>query len=518
MCYDADMTDDLQENGISGKTEALALTALLAVGFALRLAGLGALPAGLNQDEASALYDAWAILNYGIDRCGVSFSVLLEAWGSGQNALLSYLSMPFIALFGLSAAAGRMVPALFGCVSLAAAYLLARRARGPRAALWVLFFLDLCPWHIMVSRWALESNLLPALLLFGIYFVSLARDRPWALLPAALCFALSPYAYGTAFFFLPPFLVFALVWLRRELRPAPFFVSLGAFALIVLPIALCQIRNVLGLPAMTLFGLTLPSLTETRQSATSVLGGGGLAVLRENLRAFLAMLITQSDGLPYNCGPRGGGIFYIFGLPLAVIGLGTYFASPKSERRDAPMLAALCTGCACAPLIDVNINRLNMLWLPLIYFAGLGLYQLAALLKKWIAVPALCVLAAFAVFFSAYAGDFGGDGYTGNFPGLGDAIEYVEARSPESAFISYYVNQPYIFVLFYTETPPQEFIDTAEYLNPGGDFRWVRSFGVWRFGLAEEAGGEYLILHGSEVGERHVLARFGEYVVCAGHM
>ena len=172
------------EKEISPKREAALLILLLLAGFALRLWGLGALPWGLNQDEASAGYDAWAILHYGIDRCGVSYPVLLTAWGSGQNALLSYLSMPVIALFGLSEVTVRIVPALLGCASLLAMYLFARRVRGVRFGLWALFFLALCPWHIMTGRWALESNLLPALLLGGICFVSLAREKPWALLGA----------------------------------------------------------------------------------------------------------------------------------------------------------------------------------------------------------------------------------------------------------------------------------------------------------------------------------------------
>ena len=56
------------EQRISRRAELICVLLLLALGFAVRLAALGSLPAGLNQDEASAGYDAWAILNYGIDR------------------------------------------------------------------------------------------------------------------------------------------------------------------------------------------------------------------------------------------------------------------------------------------------------------------------------------------------------------------------------------------------------------------------------------------------------------------
>jgi len=76
--------------------------ALIVLGCVLRLAALGAVPCGLNQDEASAGYEAWALLQSGVDRCGKAWPVLFVSWGSGQNVLMSYLAMPFVALLGLS--------------------------------------------------------------------------------------------------------------------------------------------------------------------------------------------------------------------------------------------------------------------------------------------------------------------------------------------------------------------------------------------------------------------------------
>ena len=111
------------------RTELFCVLAVLILGFCVRLISPETLPAGLNQDEASALYDAWAILNYGMDRCGNHLPVLLESWGSGQNALLSYVSMPFIALLGARPLALRLPMAISGCVSLVFMWLLARRAR-----------------------------------------------------------------------------------------------------------------------------------------------------------------------------------------------------------------------------------------------------------------------------------------------------------------------------------------------------------------------------------------------------
>ena len=82
----------------------------------------GAHPAGLNQDEASVGYDAWALMNYGVDRNGYTLPVHLMAWGSGQNALYAYLSMPFIALFGLNVFSVRAVNLIFSLLTVIAVY------------------------------------------------------------------------------------------------------------------------------------------------------------------------------------------------------------------------------------------------------------------------------------------------------------------------------------------------------------------------------------------------------------
>ena len=75
---------------------------LLLIGILVRSIDIGKVPNALNVDEASSGYDAYALMKYGKDRRGNSFPVYLYAWGSGQSALYSYLSIPVIAVTGLT--------------------------------------------------------------------------------------------------------------------------------------------------------------------------------------------------------------------------------------------------------------------------------------------------------------------------------------------------------------------------------------------------------------------------------
>ena len=495
------------------RRERILAALLLLLGAALRLIALRALPYGLNQDEASAGYEALALLTSGVDRCGKSWPVLFISWGSGQNVLMSYLAMPFVALFGLSEWTLRLPNAISGCLTLFVFWRFAKRAGGRRFGLLALFLLVINPWHIMMSRWALESNLLPFFLMTGVWLTALSQEKPWALLGASACFGLALYAYGTAFFFLPVYLICAVLWLRRELRPASFLTALALFALLALPIAMCQLRDALGLPEISILGLTLPRLTEGRQAATSVFGGGGVKAAAENFRAFLDILRRGADGLAWNAVDFWhGGIFYFFGLPTAVLGIVRTVLARKDREAEAPMRFALLSAPLCAFLIRVNVNRINMIWLPLVYFSAVGCDWLFGLLRRWSAAALAGMLVCFFLFLGAYTAGLGGAGNVNFFPGLGDAIRTAEATGAETVYITNKVNQPYIFALFYTETPPEEFAASVVYRNPNGAFRQVERFDGFEF--RDKAAADVLVLFSWETEGREVLARCGSFCVC----
>ena len=157
-----------------------------------------------------------------------------------------------------------------------------------------------------------------------------------------------------------------------------------------------------------------------------------------------------------------------------------------------------------ASLITVNVNRVNFLWLPLIYLAGLGAHALADALGRFSPILPAALALCFAAFFSGYRHTLGGDGSAAFFPGLGEAIEYADALEPESVYVSDAVS---------AETPPCEFAATVDYSNPDGAFRDVEGFGSWRFGAAEEAAGELAIVHVSEIQSRETRAVFGQFAV-----
>ena len=113
----------------------MAVVIVLVIGCLVRLVAIDSLPDGLDCDEASSGYEAYAIGEYGIDRNGKEMPVFLVSWGSGQNALYTYLLIPFIKIFGLNTFSVRLPMALIGCLSLFIFYKLILLLKNKKAAL-----------------------------------------------------------------------------------------------------------------------------------------------------------------------------------------------------------------------------------------------------------------------------------------------------------------------------------------------------------------------------------------------
>src|SRR5208337_5019255 len=103
---------------------ALVVVIALIAGVGLRVARLGSVPLGFDQDEACSAYDAYSILKTGRDHHGNFLPLALQAFNDYRMALFGYSLIPVIGLFGLKPAVVRLGAAIWGGVDLAAVTLL----------------------------------------------------------------------------------------------------------------------------------------------------------------------------------------------------------------------------------------------------------------------------------------------------------------------------------------------------------------------------------------------------------
>ncbi|MCX6089278.1 MAG: glycosyltransferase family 39 protein, partial [Candidatus Atribacteria bacterium] len=282
---------------------------ILLIGLSVRITSFGSIPPGLNQDEASIGYDAWALMRYGIDRNGFHNPVHFVSWGSGQNALYAYFSMPFIAWFGLNTVSVRMINLCFGILSLLVFFVLIKKSDDEKTSLLSLLLLAISPWHIMISRWGLESNIFPSMILFALYFLMISREKKNLVYFSSILFALSLYSYGPSYIIVPLLLILiSLVFLvRKKITVDRFLGSLGVFLILALPMMLFIMINFWKLSSVQTAWFSIPRLAESRLKELAFFQPGVLQSISANFFTFFRILIyPQDDGLIWNAIPGYG--------------------------------------------------------------------------------------------------------------------------------------------------------------------------------------------------------------------
>src|SRR3989344_1739996 len=100
------------------------ITLILILAASLRLWRLGSIPPGLTADEASLGYNAYSIINSGRDFWGETFPIIFKSFGDYTPGLYVYLSIPFIAIFGLNEISVRLLSAISGILIVYLFYLI----------------------------------------------------------------------------------------------------------------------------------------------------------------------------------------------------------------------------------------------------------------------------------------------------------------------------------------------------------------------------------------------------------
>ncbi len=150
------------------------LFCLVSFAAILRFAFLADFPVGFTADEAAQGYTAYSILETGRDEWGTPFPLSPRSFGEFKLPLYTYLTIPSVAVFGLNEFAVRFPAAFFGTLAVLAVFLLVRKLFDNEfLAFFASFLLAVSPWHISLSRAALEANLTTFFLPLRFYWLSL---------------------------------------------------------------------------------------------------------------------------------------------------------------------------------------------------------------------------------------------------------------------------------------------------------------------------------------------------------
>ena len=333
-------------NQLRRKTLLFLLIILFVAGF-LRFYNLSTNPPGIHADEADSGYNAYSILKTGRDFYGNFLPLQIVGFAQNYRTPLStYITIPFVAVFGLSPLSVRMPTALLGILFVFLIYLLAKRIFGSE---WIgivaAFLAAVNPWAVHVSRAYADHILALDFVILALILVINKSKNYWSYVFSGLFFGLSLFSYHAPKIFLPLFIPALLVYLIKK-RSVPLKFFLISISIFIFFYALVFGSSFFGQGGQEYKNVTAINkdvaqkivdkerrVTDAPLAISGIFHNKPLFYFKElarNTGKFISINYLFLDGesnLTAWVGDRG--LFYLAELPLLLIGLYFLFAKKR---------------------------------------------------------------------------------------------------------------------------------------------------------------------------------------------
>lgn len=431
-----------KELTLSPRTYYIILGIIAFIGIAIRVWKFGSVPVGINQDGAMAAVDGKALAEYGTDRLGTHMPAHLYAWGVGQmSSLLSYMIAVFVKFFGLSTITTRLPQLLMSVAGGVFFYLFIRDIFGKGAGLVAAAFVAIDPWHFVQSRWAMDCNLYPHFFMGGLYFLnkgmSSAKSRYTYI--SMLFFALCMYCYGVSLYTIPPFLlavcIFGLV--RKKIKLKDVLISAGIYLAVAWPFLLTMMVNYFKWDTINLPFVTIQYYDKSIRSKDILMfSEEPLKQLAKNFKSLLNTTLIQKKDYIWN-DIEGFGTMFFCTMPFVFAGFVELFKNKEGKGSKGLVILALLAGIWAGLFTnDVNVNRINIIYYPIMMMAVLGIYFVITEIKylKW---PVLCIYAVLGVMLvTTYFGSYVKASESAFFVGFEESFDTVRDSGADKIYIT----------------------------------------------------------------------------------
>lgn len=447
---------------------------ILGLAILLNTYKLGEVPSGIDCDEAGMNMDAYYIANYGVDRFCKKNPVYFINFGDGQNALYTYLNAFILKLFKVNNYFTMRLPALIlSIIEVIVCYLLVKEFRSKKEALLFMLLVTISPWHIMKSRWALESYLLSPMLLFSIYSLIKAikanKHKLFKFALSGLIFGITLYTYAISYIIIPIFLLLMLLYLieKKQIRIREVVIFAIPLFILAIPLILMLMVQRGWINEIDSF-ITIPKLLFYRGSDLDI------ANIFINLKSLKEVL--WCDILNYNSLNEYGTLYY-FGTISMCVGLAITIVKmikQSSEKNkdiktkewkikkketininlDIIMMLIFVSNLILALFTKLNANRLNGIFISATYFELVTLRYFYKNIKIVFYTLLIAYLTAFMLFVKSYFIDHAND-----YKPFWDngAVELMKYLNKFEGRMIHADNILYIYNLYANKIPPEEF-------------------------------------------------------------
>lgn len=456
----------------------------------LRFWQLGIVPVSPDWDEAALGYNAYSILKTGRDEYGTWFPRTLRSFDDYKPPLYVYLTIPSVALFGLSTWSVRLPSAVMGVLAVIGTYFLVyelfkgkmKESLVTYHSLLASFLLAISPWHLQFSRIAFEANTGVTLNIWGLvaFFRGLS-SLPWMMV-SAFFFGLSLYAYHSERVFVPLLLlVLCVLWKKELLRDRrKIFIGIVVGILTVAPLipvaldktSVTRLKGTSSLSDQTgLLMRTVRKLDDDKKM------GNIIGAFFDNRRIVYAK--TLFDGYISHFSLRwlfltgdinrhhapDNGLLYLWELPFLFWGI--FWVWKKGGKPSLLLLSwVLLAPIAASPTSETPHAIRSLVFLPTFQiFTAVGILEFvsrAHVFMRWLI--GVLILLNIMFYFHMYYGHLNQE-YSKYWQyGYKEAVEYAEEHKGayQKIVVSTSLEQPHMFFLFYTAYDP------IKYLANGG--------------------------------------------------
>lgn len=458
------------------------LIIILVFGALLRVVGLSQMPPALNWDEISHGYNAYSILKTGKDEWGQLLPITnFRAYGDYPLPLNLYLTIPFIAIFGLSEVGLRLPHALLGTFTIAAVYFLTVGVtKNKKVGLIASFLAAIDPWLLFPSRAVFQSNLAVFFLIAGMAAFFNREKKKWLLPLSYLLLGLTLFSYHSTRIFVPLLLIVLIIFYRKIKYLV--LVLLGAF-FILLPTARARSNVVFIInegAINQIENLRATSNSPLKRLMYNKVTYFGITFARNYVSYLSPNFLFLKGGTQYQFSVPNHGVLYLVSLPFFYIGI--FFLVRGLKNKDyrfllfwlilAPIPAAITTE------TNAVIRATTMLPIPEILIS-LGLFEVIKRFSKYqgviISLFTLLMLFSLEGYLNTYATN-----YRTNYSwawqyGYKEVVNYVKTNYPkyDQIIVTKKYGEPHEFFLFYLQYDP------VKYQNDPNLIRFNQSNWYW---------------------------------------
>ena len=496
----------------------LLLILIFVLALFLRVYKLGQYPVGFLWDEAGLGYNAYSILKTGRDEYGKILPLIFKSFGDYKPGFYVYLTVPFVAIFGLNEFAVRLPSALFGASAIFLMYLLVKenqrltrmkeRLPADSAGIYAdsvpliaALLLTINPWHINFSRGAWELNVMLTEIVLSLFlFMRFFNTRKlWQFYLGMAVLISSLFTYQSAKLLMPVIFAGFVFFFRGKISLIPKKDKKRLLVIIIFAYLVFSLVTFVSGKAGRLKVMSVFSYPRSEDETNMILkqdNGNRLdfaifhsapifftrSVLSRYFNHFSGkFLFISGDWSNQRNGVIYQGEMYYLDLIFLAFGL-AYLFSRKRNLWDNFMLFWLLLAPVPAALTRDSISSVRsfIMVIPLIYISAIGINVFLDALRKEKAIVykgvIFLLIVAYGFLFVRFL-----DLYFVHDPkftsenrlyGYKKAMAYVNSlgKNKNKIIFTNKYGQPYIFYLFYSQYDPVNYQKEAFLKeNPFGD-------------------------------------------------